>query len=83
MNQRYVKPIARPRYSIGCFIPPKYGVGIRRDIMKHLILIAALALSLQGCIPMAVGYFVGKQMAEDRAHDAWCAQNVGDPSCHP
>jgi hypothetical protein len=51
--------------------------------MKRFLLIAALALTLQGCIPFAIGGYIGYQIAKDNAHSDWCTQNVGDPSCHP
>jgi hypothetical protein len=51
--------------------------------MKRLLLIAALALALQGCIPLIVGGVSGYVIAKDVAHSDWCVQNVGDPSCHP
>jgi hypothetical protein len=55
--------------------------------MKTLVAAALLALSLSGCIPLLVGgymgYEIGTQMAETRAHDEWCAQHVGDVACHP
>jgi hypothetical protein len=48
-----------------------------------ITLIGLLGLSLQGCIPFAIGGYIGYQIAKDNAHDNWCTQNIGDPSCHP
>jgi hypothetical protein len=55
-------------------------------MMKQFSLIAVLVASvfaLQGCIPLVIGGYIGYQMAQNDAHNAWCAQHIGDPSCHP
>jgi hypothetical protein len=51
--------------------------------MLRALTAAALLFYLQGCIPFAIGGYIGYQIARDNAHDNWCTQNVGDPSCHP
>jgi len=48
------------------------------------LLLAALVMSgLGGCVPLMIGGYVGYQMAQKDAHETWCAQHAGDPSCHP
>lgn len=50
---------------------------------RNMVLVALIALSASGCIPLMVGGYIGYKMSENGAHADWCAQHVGDPSCHP
>jgi hypothetical protein len=53
--------------------------------MKTLaVAVALLALaSMQGCIPLVVGGYIGYQMSQHDDHTEWCSQHIGDASCHP
>jgi hypothetical protein len=47
------------------------------------LLLLAILLMCQGCIPLMVGGYIGYEMSEHDAHAEWCSQHAGDPSCHP
>jgi hypothetical protein len=51
--------------------------------MKYLVVAIALALALQGCIPLMIGGYIGYQMSQHDEHAQWCVQNASDGSCHP
>jgi hypothetical protein len=51
--------------------------------MKMLIATTIVLVSLSGCIPLVIGGYIGYQMSQAHEHDAWCAQNIGDITCHP
>jgi len=44
---------------------------------------ALLTLLVSGCIPLMVGGYIGYKIAESDEHRDWCAQHMGDASCHP
>jgi hypothetical protein len=52
-------------------------------IILPILLMLAMLLLLNGCLPFIAGLYIGTQMAETHAHDEWCASHVGDVACHP
>lgn len=57
--------------------------GLRMTRSCLIAVVMGAALLVQGCIPMAIGGYIGYQIAKDNAHSDWCVQHPGDPSCHP
>lgn len=70
---------------VDAMIPTQASAFKRRPpaLIRNAVLFVLTAIALQGCIPLMVGGYIGYKMSQSDAHTQWCAQHVGDPSCHP